>query len=42
VWVGCWPGLSTEMLDWIVESVGAFLAQRRSSTTSAPWRSASR
>ena len=42
IWVGCWPGLTNEMLDWIVESVGAFLAQRRSSTTSAPWRSASR
>jgi CDP-6-deoxy-D-xylo-4-hexulose-3-dehydrase len=42
IWVGCWPGLTTEMLDWIVESVGAFLAQRRSSTTSAPLRSTSR
>ena len=27
LWVGCWPGLSTEMLDWIVESVAAFLAR---------------
>jgi CDP-6-deoxy-D-xylo-4-hexulose-3-dehydrase len=27
IWVGCWPGLNTEMLDWIVESVGAFLAR---------------
>jgi CDP-6-deoxy-D-xylo-4-hexulose-3-dehydrase len=27
LWVGCWPGLTTDMLDWIVESVGAFLAQ---------------
>ncbi len=27
IWVGCWPGLSSEMLDWIVESVGAFLAR---------------
>ena len=26
-WVGCWPGLTGEMLDWIVESVGAFLAR---------------
>ena len=26
LWVGCWPGLSTQMLDWIVESVGDFLA----------------
>jgi CDP-6-deoxy-D-xylo-4-hexulose-3-dehydrase len=26
IWVGCWPGLSTEMLDWIVESVAAFIA----------------
>jgi len=42
VWVGCWPGLTTAMLDWIVESVGAFLAQRRSSTTSGPLRSTSR
>jgi CDP-6-deoxy-D-xylo-4-hexulose-3-dehydrase len=25
IWVGCWPGLSTEMLDWIAESVAAFL-----------------
>lgn len=42
IWVGCWPGLTTDMLDWIIESVGEFLAQRRSSTTSGPWRSASR
>jgi CDP-4-dehydro-6-deoxyglucose reductase, E1 len=27
LWVGCWPGLTSEMLDWIVESVGAFLAR---------------
>jgi CDP-6-deoxy-D-xylo-4-hexulose-3-dehydrase len=27
IWVGCWPGLSTEMLDWIVDSVAAFLAR---------------
>jgi CDP-4-dehydro-6-deoxyglucose reductase, E1 len=27
LWVGCWPGLTDEMLDWIVESVGAFLAR---------------
>jgi CDP-4-dehydro-6-deoxyglucose reductase, E1 len=26
IWVGCWPGLTTEMLDWIVESVATFLA----------------
>ena len=25
IWVGCWPGLSTEMLDWIAESVATFL-----------------
>jgi CDP-6-deoxy-D-xylo-4-hexulose-3-dehydrase len=24
LWVGCYPGLTTEMLDWIVESVHAF------------------
>jgi len=28
LWVGCWPGLSSEMLDWIVASVGDFLATR--------------
>jgi CDP-4-dehydro-6-deoxyglucose reductase, E1 len=27
IWVGCWPGLSTEMLDWIAESVAAFLTR---------------
>ena len=27
LWVGCWPGLTSAMLDWIVESVGAFLAR---------------
>ena len=27
LWVGCWPGLTTEMLDWVVESVGAFLSR---------------
>jgi CDP-6-deoxy-D-xylo-4-hexulose-3-dehydrase len=26
MWVGCYPGLTTEMLDWIVESVRAFVA----------------
>jgi CDP-6-deoxy-D-xylo-4-hexulose-3-dehydrase len=25
IWVGCWPGLTEPMLDWIVESVGSFL-----------------
>jgi CDP-4-dehydro-6-deoxyglucose reductase, E1 len=28
LWVGCWPGLTRPMLDWIVESVGDFLATR--------------
>jgi CDP-6-deoxy-D-xylo-4-hexulose-3-dehydrase len=27
IWVGCWPGLSTDMLDWIAESVAAFLTR---------------
>jgi CDP-6-deoxy-D-xylo-4-hexulose-3-dehydrase len=27
IWVGCWPGLTTDMLDWIAESVAAFLKQ---------------
>lgn len=27
IWVGCWPGLSTAMLDWIAESVGSFLTR---------------
>jgi CDP-6-deoxy-D-xylo-4-hexulose-3-dehydrase len=26
VWVGCYPGLSDEMIDWIAESIGAFVA----------------
>jgi len=26
LWVGCWPGLSTAMLDWVVESVAEFLS----------------
>jgi CDP-6-deoxy-D-xylo-4-hexulose-3-dehydrase len=25
LWVGCWPGLTEPMLDWIVESIGDFL-----------------
>ena len=25
IWVGCWPGLTEPMLDWIVESVASFL-----------------
>jgi CDP-6-deoxy-D-xylo-4-hexulose-3-dehydrase len=25
IWIGCWPGLEPAMLDWIVESVAAFL-----------------
>ena len=28
VWVGCYPGLSDEMVDWIAESITAFLATR--------------
>jgi hypothetical protein len=24
LWVGCYPGLTTEMLDWIVASFHAF------------------
>lgn len=27
IWVGCWPGLETPMLDWIVESITAFLSR---------------
>jgi CDP-6-deoxy-D-xylo-4-hexulose-3-dehydrase len=27
IWVGCWPGLSTEMLDWIAESIDTFLTR---------------
>lgn len=25
LWVGCYPGLTGEMIDWVVESIGAFL-----------------
>ena len=28
VWVGCYPGLSDEMIDWIAESVTAFVSER--------------
>ena len=28
LWVGCYPGLSDEMVDWIAESIAAFLATR--------------
>ena len=28
VWVGCYPGLSDEMIDWIAESVTAFVTER--------------
>ena len=28
VWVGCYPGLSDEMVDWIAESIAAFVAER--------------
>ena len=28
VWVGCYPGLTDEMVDWIAESITAFLATR--------------
>jgi CDP-4-dehydro-6-deoxyglucose reductase, E1 len=27
IWVGCWPGLSAAMLDWIAESIAAFLSR---------------
>jgi CDP-4-dehydro-6-deoxyglucose reductase, E1 len=27
IWVGCWPGLSADMLDWIAESVASFLTR---------------
>ena len=32
LWVGVYPGLTTEMLDWIVESVRAFCRGARDST----------
>jgi CDP-6-deoxy-D-xylo-4-hexulose-3-dehydrase len=28
VWVGCYPGLTDAMVDWIAESVGAFVTDR--------------
>jgi CDP-6-deoxy-D-xylo-4-hexulose-3-dehydrase len=27
IWVGCWPGLTEPMLDWIAESIDAFLTR---------------
>ena len=26
LWVGCYPGLSDEMVDWIAESISAFVS----------------